>query len=558
MSPTSAAVPRSYATAAFDRLFGWFVGLPAETTSYSVTPVRIPMKDGISLAADLYLPSNRVSKPDAILLAQGPYGRGIGNSIMDADVWAARGYGALLVSCRGTWGSGGQFDPGRNEAADAQDIVLWMREQDWYPGGFATLGASYLGYSQWALLHDPPEDLVACSIAVGWHDYSYNMWGTGAFRLDRLGWADMVAWQEEGPWWGQIRRMATRPKRLLPVQMHLPLGDGVAKHFEGKADWLLRAIGKPDVNDTYYAPMQHSEALDKVNVPVRLNSGWYDLYIASTMEQFARLQARGLDVELTVGPWSHIGATGVRNAKEVFDWMEEKVSKRKERAKHEPVKIYVTGANEWRFLPRWPPTATLPVEYFLHLDNSLSRTEPGGLDYPSAFTYDPEDPTPTVGGPLLFGGGRVNDDSLAARKDVLTFTSEPLEEDLEVLGRPFVELAHDCDNPRFDIFLRLSEVLPDGKSYNITETFKRLDTDLLVGRIRLEMTDCGHLFKKGVRLRLYVGGGCFPMFDRNLGTDESLATSTTIKTTTHRIGHGLPDFSSMTLPVATKSEPDLI
>ncbi len=544
------ASPRGFWRGLLDAFAGWAVGLPGESCTYSITPVRIPLSDGVELAADLYQPVLTGDLPPAgQLLVHGPYGRKVNTAVIDASLWAARGYAVLFVSCRGTSGSGGQLDPARTEAADGQDIVAWMRKQPWYRGSFATSGASYLGYTQWALLHNPPPDLVAASISVGPHDYSRHNWGAGAFRLDRVTWSDVVSPQPGSGVWRSMVHMLTAASRLRPVLEGLPLVESVQTYFGPRAPWLTRSMMRPDIRDSYYEPMQHAEALERINVPVLLNTGWYDMFLGQTMEQYARLAERGCDVELTVGPWTHVPASGIKVMGDILQWMEEHVARRTKRGKKLPVRVFVTGAGEWRDLPRWPPP-TSSSRLYLQSGHTLSKSEPQNDDPSSSFTYDPADPTPTVGGPLLTGGGRVDDTDFAQRADVLVFTTEPLDRDMEVLGKPSVELAYSSDNPHVDIFARLSEVDLKGRSHNVTETFKRLVLGVDPEAVNLEMPDCAHRFRKGTRVRLIIAGGCFPMFAKNLGTDENFTTAVTLRTATHTIFHGAGGLSSLVIPVA--------
>ena len=160
--------------------------LPAPTTSYTVSSVKIPMRDGVELIADVYEP---VGETVGTLLARGPYGRGFPFSLVFADLHAARGYRVVLQSVRGTFGSAGDFVPMAHEAADGADTVEWMRRQPWFTGRFATIGISYLGFTQYALLQDPPPELVTAVITAGPHDLGASAWGTGSFTVnDFLGW----------------------------------------------------------------------------------------------------------------------------------------------------------------------------------------------------------------------------------------------------------------------------------------------------------------------------------------------------------------------------------
>ena len=152
-----------------------------------------------------------------------------------ARIFASRGYNVLFVSCRGTFGSGGAFFPMVSEVDDGHDVVAWMRDQPWYTGRFATVGGSYLAFTQWALLTDPPADLAAAVISISPHDFGDHAWGTGAFRLDFLGWSHMVVHQEEG---GVVKgsfRTATAERRNAKAMDELPLVQAAQTHLEGRA-----------------------------------------------------------------------------------------------------------------------------------------------------------------------------------------------------------------------------------------------------------------------------------------------------------------------------------
>jgi putative CocE/NonD family hydrolase len=531
-------------TSLLDVLVDRLLGLPGRPTGYTVEGVRIPTRDGVELAADLYRPTTR---PAGTLLVRGPYGRGVPHSLTQARAFARRGYQVLFVSSRGTFGSGGEFDPMRDEAADGRDVVAWLRDQPWFTGTFGTLGGSYLGHTQWALLADPPPELVASVITVGPHDFSRHAWGTGAFNLDMLTWSDMVAHQEdEVGALTRIRERATAGRRLAPVLDGLPLADVAEAHFAGRAPWYRDRVTRPDLTDPYWAPMQHGAALETSTVPVLLLTGWYDLFLAQTMEQYARLHERGVPVGLTVGPWTHLGFSGKAArivARESLAWLDEHLAGRGGGGRPNPVRVFVTGAEEWRELPAWPPPADAPTErvrtLYPHPGGGLATIAPPEGSAASTFTFDPATPTPTVGGPLIAGGGRVDDSALAARADVLAFTGAPLHADLEVLGVPRVELAHSTDNPHADLFVRLSDVDADGRSHNVTEAYRRLDPNRPAGEpITLALTDTAHRFRAGHRIRLLIAGGSHPQFARNLGTGDNPGTGTRLVPATHTLRHG--------------------
>jgi len=524
-----------------DELAGRIFGLRKATTGYAVTAVRIPARDGIELAADLYRPAG---PPVGTLLARGPYGRGLPMSLNVARLYAARGYQVLFVSSRGTFGSGGTFLPERTEAADGQDVVAWMRKQDWFTGAFATLGGSYLGYTQWALLSDPPPELVAAVITMAPHDFARHHWGTGAFTLDFLGWSDLIAHQEDGGL-APLYRQLTVGRRLAPVMAGLPLADTAERHFNGRAPWYHDMVTTPDVADPFWAPTRHLEALERVAVPVLLQGGWQDIFLEQTVSQYERLHERGIDVALTIGPWTHVemaAKAAQRMAQESLAWLDEHVAQQHGRVRTAPVQIYLTGAEEWRDYPVWPPSTT---GHELHLTATGLTTTPADEPSHSSFTFDPARPTPTISGPLMSGGGQRRDDDLAARPDVLSFTSTPLTADLDLLGAPVVELAHTSDNPHADLFVRVSDVSPDGTSRNITEGYRRLAPDRPDAPVTITLRDIAHRFRAGHRIRLLIAGGSHPQYARNLGTGANPGTGAELHPTRHTVWHNA---STLTMP----------
>jgi putative CocE/NonD family hydrolase len=525
-------------------------GLPPATTDFTVTRrVSIPMRDGIELAADLYRPTTGAV---GTLLIRGPYGRQFVQAFPMARVFAARGYNALFVSSRGTFGSGGDFYPMKTEVDDGHDVVAWMTAQPWFTGTFATVGGSYLGHTQLALLTDPPTELATAVISIAPHDFARHAWGTGAFRLDFLGWSSQVVHQEDGNPLVALARIVRNARRLPRFLDQLPLTAPASTLLAGRAPWYVDWVTRPDLSDSFWAPMRHAAALDRVDVPVLLVGGWQDLFMEQTLEQYERLHARGLDVALTVGAWSHLQAAKALRivTRETFDWLEEHLARRAPRRRSSPVRVYVTGVGEWRNLDQWPPETT-ETAWFLQPSGGLAAEPPTNDAPPSSFTFDPADPTPTVGGPLLSGKSRADDSPLAARTDVLTFTGPALTAAFEVTGSPVVELAHGTDHPYADLFVRISEVHLGGRCHNITEAYTRLNPDRGDRPVVIRLRPMAHRFSPGSRLRLLVAGGCHPQYSRNLGTGENPGRGVALRPSTHTVFHGQGGCSKILLPIGS-------
>lgn len=512
-----------------DRLATWLQRLPAATSGYTVdADLPVLMRDGVELLADVYTPLGQVS---GTLLVRSPYGWGRLMATMTGGVYASRGYRMVLVRCRGTFGSGGEFDPLHCEVNDGADTVAWMRKQPWFDGSFATFGGSYLGFTQWALLVDPPLELKTALICIAPHDFHRAIYRSGAFNLgDFLGWAHQLAHQEDS-FFRRVWHMLTARHRVSTAAAQLPMADAGEKLLKGRSSWYRDWISRRDPGDPYWEPMNLSAALDAVQVPVLLQAGWQDIFLDQMLEQYARLRDRGIDVGLTVGPWTHTGiATEGRDlpVRETLDWLGEHLHGDGIRRRAKPVRIFVTGAaQQWRDLDLWPPATT---DHLLYLDagGGLAQ-QPAADDSSARFVYDPARPTPTVGGPGLFAGGYCDDSELAAREDTLSFTGGVLTAPLEVIGNPVVSLAHSTDNPHADLYVRLSEVAPDGVARNVSEGFLRLNPDSPGDVIRLELDAIAHRFAAGNRVRLVIAGGSHPHWERNLGVGEDPATSSSMR-----------------------------
>ncbi|MFF5080021.1 CocE/NonD family hydrolase [Actinoplanes sp. NPDC000266] len=372
-----------------DAALGRLLRVAPAANDYSVAAVRVPMRDGVALAADHFAP--RVTHPKGTVLIRTPYGRGFPSSALEGRLYAARGYHVVIQSVRGTFGSGGSFRPMAQEASDGQDTVAWLRKQPWFDGRLATMGASYLGWAQWALMQDPPPELRAAIVLVGPHDFREAVFGTGAFTVgDFLGWSDMIAHQEDGGLLSRVRNGASAPRRLRPALSGLPMPDAADPVLRGRAPWYREWLSHPDGDDPWWQPYRAGGALSTVSTPTLLISGWQDLFLTQTLFQYESLRARGVDVALTVGPWTHL-QLGLRGAgavaREGLAWLDQHLAGGPP-ARRSPVRVYRTGERRWHTLPAWPPPAT-PAVFQLHASRRLTLSASPAIAPPTAL--------PTIG-----------------------------------------------------------------------------------------------------------------------------------------------------------------
>ena len=540
MSPDLDLQRLAWTARLLDRLAAPALKLPPRSNRVRRAETQVPTRDGQLLKTDVHLPSD--VEPKATVLIRSPYGRGFPLDVTQVRPLASRGYQVIVQSCRGRSGSTGTFDPMVREADDGHDTVAWLRDQPWFTGRLVTLGGSYLGFAQWALLTEPPAELAASAFIVAPHDFAEAIYGSGAFALgDFFGWSEaMTAPDDEGPL-RQARRIARARRRGAPDLDSLPLSSAGAALLDGKAPWFQQWAEHEDINDAFWSRYRLDDALAAIDVPTLLVGGWHDAFLDQTLEQYDALRRRDVPVELTIGPWRHMD-TVAKAAGEVtrvtVAWLDRQFAPAGSGEQAPTVRTFVTGAEEWRSSPDWPPPVA-DVELTL-AEGAL--TDAAGDEGASSFTFDPADPTPAVGGRMLdpAGAGVKDNDALLRRPDVVTFTSEPLDRSWEICGRPTMTLALTVDNPHADLFVRLCDVNPKGTARNIADGFVRLDATAPAGdaqHVSLDLDACYHQVKQGHRLLLLIAGGAHPRYARNDGTGEPAATGTSLSSQRHTVHH---------------------
>lgn len=522
--------------------------------------LRIPMSDGVDLLADHY--HSRSADPQPLLLVRSPYGRRGLAGFQYGQLFAERGFQVVIQSTRGAYGSGGQLEPMVCEAADGQATVEWLRHQPWFPGTFAVMGASYMGFAGWALAVDPPPELKAMALHIVPHRWNSVAYPGGAYALETtLAWAsDMV-----GPELSDsvimnlvdlFRPARAREDRLRQAFRTLPLQDAAQQLMERDVPFFRRWLDYGPL-DSYWDAYDASSALAKVDVPVFLLSGWQDIFRDQTIEQYHQLRERGVAVELTVGPWTHFGLaeSWPLLVKESVDFLQRQLVGTPS-LRRPPARVYVGGADEWTSVDAWPPP-TAPRRLFLQ-DGAALGQSPSTDSRQSHFRYNPADPTPAVGGPTLaHDAGSRDNRGLESRDDVLTFTTSELDTDLEIAGAPEVALHVASSARETDFFVRLCDVDDVGRSHNITDGIVRLKEGDWQGqsegpqRVLLPLSPVAHRFRRGHRLRLQISSGAHPRFARNGGSGEPLAKTTTLVAADQAIYHDAERPSSLTLPIVT-------
>jgi putative CocE/NonD family hydrolase len=262
-----------------------------------------------------------------------------------------------------------------------------------------------------------------------------------------------------------------------------------------------------------------------------LVAGWYDLLLDQNLVQYERLRRAGCPTALLIGPWTHtsmLDQGGPIVLAASVGWLRARMVGDESGLPPSRVRVHVGGVDEWRDLPDWPPPATTR-QLYLH-DGRLDGLAPPTGTVVGAYRYDPAQPTPSVGGPLLSrDAGPRDNTALEARSDVVTFSTETLAEPVEVMGPVAVRLRIGAPaGSHIDVFARLCDLDSAGRSSNICDGLVRLPefaTDEPV-EVTIPMSSTAYQFRPGHRIRLQVSGGAHPRFARNTGTTEPLATAT--------------------------------
>lgn len=538
------------------RLVQWIFKLPPAETHHLEIERNIPieMPDGVVLFGDHYYPHGTNKLPT--ILVRCPYGRGGMFGLLFARLFAERGLQVFIQSCRGTFDSGGEFVPFRNEKADGLATIAWLKQQKWFSGAFATLGPSYLGFVQWAVAAEAGPELKALSIQVSASEFHSLVYPGGSFGLDTsLTWVHLMMHQEEGTMAGMMSQ-ARSQKALRPAFAQLPLQKAdvlaVEKPVSFFHDWLEHS--QPD--DPWWDVVDFSGTLEQVAAPVCLLGGWYDIFLPQTIADYQRLKQAGKQPYLTIGPWTHTGFGGMAaTVREGLIWLRAQLLNDRSGLGEKPVRIQIMGTNKWREYDEWPPAGYAAQRWYLQANHALDTAAPQNAA-PDTYRYDPANPTPSVGGvSLSMNSGPKDNRKLEARADVLSYSSAVLDHDVEIIGDVQAELYVKSSIGYTDFFVRLCDVDAAGKSTNICDGLLRLSPGQLEPeedgclKISVNLWPTAHRFLKGHRVRLQVSSGAHPRFVRNPGSGEPLASATTLVTADQAVYHDPAHPSAVILPV---------
>lgn len=592
--------------------------LAAHPSGVTCETVRVPMRDGTLLTTDIYRPPLPGRYP--VILLRTPYGLRLGQGCFEPGLsagmafWAEHGYVAVSQDARGTFRSEGSFRPIFQEQNDGYDAIEWAAAQPWSTGQVATTGSSYMGVTQWqAALTTPPhlEAIAPGQTATDYHDHwtyvngVFDLWfgqswplaffAPDAYRREQI--ADGMALDAARE--AAMAYLADGQQKIAGEWVRqVPLSSVAA--FRQHAPYYYEWLEHPDYDD-YWAAVDVEAQWDKVTVPALVSGAWGDLFHIGSVRAFSGLRDHGGSEEarhgtrlVMTGGGGHgregaitFGGVGNIDLRDMqlrfYDHHLKGIDNGLDREPRVQLFVQVPpdsgaeGSGFWATDETFPLTGTETVR--LHLGSggrantrwgdgtlSLNGVSVGPDD---TFVYDPRDPVPSLGGGLCcltlgfyFRSGAQDQSTIELRDDVLVYTSDPLEQDLPVVGQVAVTLWATSTARDTDFTAKLVDVHPDGFAQDVLNRIvrarfrdgsKQPPSLIQPGRAYEYQIDLGYtanVFRAGHRVRLDVSSSKFPHLARNHNTGEDPADDARFEVATQTIHHDSdhPSFVELSVP----------
>lgn len=556
--------------------------------------VRTPMRDGVELANNVYLPPAGIDGgPYPVIFSRNPYNRQTWADILRWRFFTEHGYAFVTQDCRGRFDSDGEFYPFFDDGPDGYDSIEWIAAQPWCTGKIGMMSGSYGGWTQWAAARERPPHLTTLVSSCAAGKWGEELpWDRGGVSFVMFTWLYMTSGRSAQP---------TAHVDWNRVFQHLPLRTmdrALGKVIPAWDDWLEH----PGLDD-YWKQGRLDDDFADLDIPALHLTGWYDGDQPGEMFFWDGMQRSraAAHQHLLVGPWTHGGVFRPTQTQRDVDYTPRSVADMDQvhlrwfdhwlkgvdtgLMDSPRVRWFYTGINEWRESDHWPPPDRVPTPLYLRSggrantalgDGALSPDAPPTDEPADSYRYDPADVALRADVDFFNGLGNFSVQpadarALELRDDVLVYTSEPLTEALHVSGRPEVVLHVSSDCPDTDFVVGLADVDPTGRSVPLsrdedhqqmvtqggrlrTRFREGLDREVWmvpgeVYELRIELRDVAHVFLPGHRIRFTVLSWDFPAMSRNLNTDESIADGTTIRVATNSVHHSRPAASHVVLPV---------
>ncbi|HEX6797539.1 MAG TPA: CocE/NonD family hydrolase [Ktedonobacterales bacterium] len=561
---------------------------PASDQPRLLFDVRVPMRDGVTLSADVtFPPGHTEGRRYPAILQRTPYLKAQPPVYDAGRYFAGKGYAFVALDVRGRGDSEGEWVPYRNDGRDGYDAIEWIAVQPWCSGKVGTLGASYPGRIQWLTALEQPPHLKAMVVLVTPSD-PFVETPTGVPSPMHISWEHYTSGHVLQP---------TETVNWSAVHEHLPLltmDEAIGRSLPGWREQVRHAL-----LDEYWEPLRYQNAFERVRVPVLHISGWYDDEQIGTPLNFAGMVARGVPEvrdkqRLLMGPWGHQVNTAQKIGEQDFGphalidlrgeelrWFDFWLKGDEDSHTGSPVRLFVMGENVWRDEREWPLARTTWTPFYLASagransrfgDGTLLADIVGAsggrppaegttLATPDSYTYDPARPVPFITDAAFNQIGGPDDYAAVLRRDdVLVYATPPLERPVEVTGPVKVTLYAASSAPDTDFTAMLLDLHPNGLALRLCDGMVRArfregmarPTLIEPGQIYRYEIDCwntSRLFAAGHRIALAVSSSAFPKYDRNPNTGAPLGTTAELTVAQQTILHDAEHPSAVVLPI---------
>lgn len=514
--------------------------------------VQIPMRDGIKLATDLYFPASD-NAPYPVIVMRSPYNKE--NLKAYGDYFSGEGYVLAVQDVRGRFESEGDWEPFIREGEDGYDTIEWLAEQDWSTGKIGMYGGSYSGSAQFAAAVLKPPHLVTIIPNITPAMPFGNMPYEGGLLLmgGNIRWIDIVENTQNADEIAQkVRDAFTRDwSNLLK---YLPVFD-LDERILGRKNPYWREWIEHNSNDIYWEKVNYLEKLKGLDIPVFLQSGWFDPGNRGTKLAYNSLkQSKNRYIKMIIGPWAHTDQSskylygqymGEAAGMDLFGlytkWFDYWLKEEENGIIDEPlVQVFNMGPNYWLEADTYPLPETSFTKFYLSSKEGANTTRGDGkllLQKSSAerqydsYTYDPGDPSPCFFDYLKRRAIEDYKEVIATRDDILVYETDPLDEPLTIAGPVSAVLYASSSARDTDWCVMLYCVAENGEIYPIGQTggvlrarFRNsfqtpeyLEKDEIY-RYTIDLSHTGFTFSEGERIRMEISSAFYPEYSRNLNT----------------------------------------
>ena len=506
---------------------------------------KVDVGNGVSLNTRVFAPDFDSEYP--VIFIRTPYSSLSSGIQMNAAaaVMSMHDYSLVIQDCRGTGESGGEWNPFVSERADGLASIEWIKKREWSQDSIGMFGPSYLTINQWLVADVVPKEVKTLFLTVAGTERYRQMYMGGMFRHEIYTmWAveNSGVKTDENP--GELYRKA------LAVKPHINMDEEI---FQRKLPWYRDWITHPSADSELWNTGVWKTLQDvpsKISIPVHMIAGWFDHHLDGMCVAYKNLPRSIKErSRFVIGPWDHSfkipgdkkisgdAELSTLCVKEAIEWFDHQLKGKAFLRDIGCVETYVVNGDSWKKNKEWPDAVENKAFYFdARMDDKdicarLSTESPEELSSRS-FEYDSSNPVETVGGSSLlawinpeFKGakhGCVRQPEPDYRKDVVSFLSEPLAADLEIVGNILVTLNVQSDAEDTCFFVKVIEEFK-GEYFNVCDGISSLEfragnglrrsyTPGTVALMKIEMWPVAWKFRAGGKIRVDITSSNFPMY----------------------------------------------